>query len=780
MRKGLFDRWEFAFHPGTEQLSAAPEELVYQPVTLPHDWMIDRPINRDMRQGLPQGYFDRWGTGFYRRTLSVQKRPGLVYRLCFDGVYENSRVWVNGTLLGGWGYGYTPFVLDATQALRDGENQLLVQVDNTQFPADRWYSGAGIYRMVWLETLPEEHLDISEITTKTTLTSQGPRFTVGIAHPGRKRVTLSSPDSNWQAETDGCEVSFADPVLRLWSAEDPYRYTLRIELPGSGDALTLAVGLRTVETDSRRGLLVNGVPVKLKGVCLHQDAGCFGTAVTLELWRERLQALKEIGCNALRLAHHLHIPELLDLCDELGFYVYEEPFDKWMSGAYLRHYERDWKADLSAMVLRDRWRPCVLIWGVGNEVENQAHASMLRLLEQHVAAVKALDTTRPVSLAMNPHFAYEECTDLAQVENIQQVVDEMTTGEILNIDEKIERVRRIGSHVDILGCNYMEQWYEAIHEAIPDKLILGTETYQFFRGKDELFQAYHDRCPWHDVTDQDWCIGGMIWSGIDYLGESVVWPAKGWSGALFTANLEKRPMAYVYQSWWTEAPVVHFAVLDMSLADEGVKEHWDAPRYKHHWSFPQYQAAMIPYMVATNCEQIEIYLDGRCYRPAPTKDFPNGIVQGWLPYWPGEVVIVGLRAGREVCRDTVVTPGVAVRLQFEQEEITVDPRRDDAGRAMPYQLLCKVQAYDQEDRPVFHAYARVRFTVEGPAKIVGTDNGDLQRTEPFTDSEVHLYGGQASAALQITGKGCVRLTAYAPGLRPASTMITAEGWDCTE
>ena len=780
MRKriGLFDNWTFAFHPGTDPVTETEAAaLEYRPVTIPHDWMICRPVDKAMQQGPPQGYFDRWGTGFYGRALTAEKKPDTLYRLCFDGVYENCRVWVNGVPVGGQGYGYTPFTLDVTQALRDGENRLLVQVDNTRFPADRWYSGAGIYRMVWLETVPAEHLEPAEVTVETALTDRGPSLSVNAAHPGRKRISMEGPQGTWQEVTEGDTVTFCDPSLRLWSAEQPNLYTLTVELLDGEkvlDALTFRTGLRTVRADRSRGLLVNNVPTKLKGVCLHQDAGCFGAAVTPELWRERFKELKKTGCNALRLAHHLYMPEVLDLCDEMGFYVYEEAFDKWTSGAYARYYEQDWRRDLTAMVLRDRNRPSILFWGVGNEVEGQAHTAMVRLLENHVAAVKELDATRPVSLAMNPFFGYEERPALADEVNVQHIAGAARLGEILDMDDKLEYIRRIAERVDVLGCNYMEQWYGAIHAAIPDKLVLGTETYQFFRGKGGLFQAYNDQCPWLDVPGRDWCAGGFVWSGIDYLGESAVWPAKGWSGALFTTDMEPRPMAFAYQSYWTDEPVVHFAVLDMSVGDEGVQAHWDAPRWKRHWSFPQFQAAVIPYMVATNCEQVEIHLRGKCFRPAPTREFPNGIVQGFLPWWPGELTVVGLRDGKEVCRDAVVTPGPAAQLRFDGEETAVTLRRDGGGRAMPFRLLCKVRAYDMDGNPVFHEYARVRFTVEGPAEIVGADNGDMQRADPFTGSEVHLYGGHASAALRITGAGRVRVAAHAPGLRPAGAVIIAE------
>ena len=777
-RIALFDGWEFALHPGFGSAGwDGADGLAYHPVTLPHDWAVSRPGGRDVRQGQPQGFFDRWGTGFYRRTLAIDPEPGAVYRLRFDGVMEHSQVRLDGRALGGWDYGYTPFAVELPADLAGGEHQLAVRVDNTSFPADRWYSGAGVYRMVWLEAVPADHLEREEMTLETALLPDGVRVTIGVAHPGRKRVTLRGDGRVWQRETEGERAVFEDAALRLWSAEHPFLYELTVELLDGErtlDSLTFPVGLRTVAADPERGVLINGVPTKLRGVCVHQDGGCLGTAVNGEFWRERLETLKGFGCNALRLAHHLYMPEMLDLADELGFYVYEEAFDKWTAGSYGRRYDHAWKDDLEAMVLRDRTRPSIILWGVGNEVENQAHGGMLELLANHVAAVKALDRTRPVSVAMNPHFAWEERHDLKDVEDIQVVVDEMKTGEILDIDAKVGQIAKIAALVDVLCCNYMEQWYDQIHAAIPDKPVLGTEIYQYFRGRGEKFQAFWESCPWLDAERRDWCAGGFVWSGFDYLGESAVWPYKGWSGAPFAADMEPRPMAFAFRSWWSDEPVVHFAALDMAYADRGVKEHWEAPAFFHHWDFPQYSAAMIPYMVATNCEEVEIRLGDKTCRSGPVRDYPNRIVRGWLPWTPGRITVVGLRDGREVCRDELVTPGAPSALVFDSPRRAITLRRDGAGRPMPFQLLCKVRALDGEGNPVFHTDEQVAFTVEGAGTILGTDNGDLGRPEGMDARTIHLFQGRTSAALRLTAPGTVTLTAAAPGLKPARMDIVVE------
>ena len=843
MRKilNLNQNWQFALQkPGMEK-----EGLVFTQVTLPHDWMISCPFDRNMKQGEAQGFFDRWGTGWYRRTLLLEKKPETVYRLRFDGVYENSRVTVNGTYVGGRKYGYSTFTLDVTDALADGENEILVGVDNTTAPVDRWYTGAGIYRSVWLECLPERHLERDEVRVETRMETglkngeeektacqtarQSALLTVNPGCEGRVRALLREARGNAAAEDAGEKtertpgtaaplpviaqaegegpLTLRVPDYQAWSDRNPKLYELTLQLlaqdtaggegekgesdlSGITDELTIPVGFRSVEVSADRGLFINGESVKLKGVCVHQDISCFGTAVTKELWRERLLSLKEIGCNAIRLAHHLYLPEMLELCDELGFYVYEEAFDKWTGGAYGRFYETEWEKDLTCMVKRDRNHPCILFWGVGNEVENQSYPSMLERLEKHVQTVKALDPARPVSLAMNPHFAYPtEEVDMSKVEDIQQFVDEMKTGEIFDVDDRIRQIAKIAEKVDFLSCNYQEQWYERIHELIPDKAILGTETYLFFRGEGPRFQNFSEECPWMDVVEKDYCMGGFIWTGIDYWGESMGWPAKGWSGALFAADMEKRPAAWQYRSYWTREPMVHFAVLDGSLPDEGVKEHWDSPSYVTHWEFPWLQRAVIPFRIATNCEQVRIILnegriaeDGKTslekeYSLRPAKEYQSGLVKGYLPWMPGTVTVIGMNGGKEVCRQVVETPGIAVRLAFEQEEREITLSRADTDREenqpQPYRMLCKVRAFDAEGRPVFRESAKVTFVVEGPARLIGVDNGDIKSAEAPNDGSIHLYRGRADAGILITGPGRVKLTAYAAGIQSAGCVIVA-------
>lgn len=781
-RVDLIQDWEFALIRGfVKSEKEDVESLQFQKIVLPHDWMISSPINREMKEGMPQGFRDRFGIGWYKRTLTIEEKQAGKYFLCFDGIMEHSTIWVNDICVGGRMYGYSSFKLDVTDALKVGENQILVKADNTVTPTDRWYAGAGIYRKVYLEVVPEVYLDPEEVVIITDVSNERANLEINTGLEGQVRAFLYDPAGEMVGEVAGSSILNMEVVSpQLWNAENPQLYTMKLQLLGEAgeilDEITRKIGLRHVKLDADKGLFINGESIKLRGVCIHQDAGCFGIAVQKEIWKERFLELKKIGCNAVRLAHHLYMPEVLDLCDEMGFYVYEEAFDKWTGGSYGRKYETEWEKDLTCMVKRDRNHPCILFWGVGNEVENQAYDSMLAMLEKHVAKVKELDHTRPVSYAMNPHFGYPAPeVDMSQVEDIQQFVDEMKVGEIFDMDDRVDRIKLIAEKVDFISCNYQEQWYERIHKAIPDKAILGTETYMYFRGYEECFQNFMDQNPWWDVEEKDYVIGGMMWTGIDYLGESMAWPAKGWSGAPFATDMEKRPIAWLFQSYWTKEPMIHFAVMDYSLPDTGAKEHWDYPRYEHHWEFPQFSKVVIPYMIATNCEQLEIHVNEKTYLLPPTAQCPNKMITGFLPYLPGEVVIVGKNAGVEVCRQVVKTPGAAVQLKFDQEEQFVELEMTADGKEKkPYQKLLKVRAYDADFNPVFREYANVQFIVEGPAEITGVDNGDIKGAEPLNFDAIHLFNGRANVALRITGEGRVKVNAYAAGMKMAQSVIVAK------
>ncbi len=755
----LCDGWFFAI--GNHD--APPTDSAFVPVCLPHDWAIANPVNPDAPLSMSQGYFNRREIGWYKRALDFAPEYDEVVRLCFGGVYENCTVWVNGTEAGSQRYGYTPFELDIGQLLHPGRNELLVRVDNTAEPADRWYSGCGIYRTVSLLRMNTRHLDEKSIQIITSFAQDTARVQITTGTADTLYASLTSPSGQTYTASGCRQVTLTVPQAERWSSEHPARYLLTLSLvegEQTMDEVSFPIGLRSV-TFGANGLFVNGEPVKLRGVCLHQDFACVGIAVRPELWRERLMLLKKMGCNAIRAAHHLYASEFLDLCDELGFYVYEECFDKWHSGLYGRYFDADWQHDLDAMILRDRNRPSVIIWGVGNEVENQALPSMLSTLQMLVARAHALDSTRPVTCAMNPHFKRRSNIDPSTVKDIQAFVDEVDEREIEDLEERVACISRIAQCVDIISCNYQEQWYDAIRRANPGKPILGTEVYQYFMGHAENMQNYVERIPslvppqWEDV------IGSFIWTGFDYLGESMGWPSKGWTGSIFRTNHVPRFSYYVLKSHWVKEPMVRIGILDYTLPDEYTKESWAMPPYEELWDYPQIRKAVLPIMVATNCERVIVqYGEKKLILDSASRD-ANGMLRGFIPYVPGKLIATGYIGETPVCEHVLETPGPAAKLVFESKKPT--PRGE--------QVLYTVQAQDSEGRFILRAEQTVHFAVEGAGEIVAVDNGDLTCPLPYRSHDVPLFRGRASVLVRTWGDQPVCVTASSEGLESARIRL---------
>ncbi len=753
----LMQGWKFA--KTVKDLPPAPSD--YIPVFLPHDWAASASVDAQASLGASQGYFNRNHVGWYRRELIIDELlAGHRVFLAFDGVSENCTLWVNGAEIGGQRYGYTPFRLDITDALHLGSNELLLRVDCTGEPADRWYSGCGIYRTVKLLILPQKHLDIRQISV---VTKADGHIHIITDTDSFIKATLLDSQGSVAAKAEGlAEMTLQPANPHLWSAEDPYLYTLR--LTSEDDEISLRVGIRESQLCSN-GFYINGQRTILRGVCLHQDFACRGIAAKAELWKERLKQLKAIGCNALRLSHHIFAEEFLDLCDEMGFYVYEEPFDKWHSGLYGRYFDTDWQHDLDAMLLRDRCRPSIILWGVGNEVENQAHDSMIATLKMLVTRVHALDSTRPVTYAMNPHFKRPANVDLRTIKDIQAFVDEVDDREIYDMQERLDCISRIADCVDLIACNYQEQWYDNIHARIPDKAILGTEVYQYFMGHPECFQHYVEHLPSRVPLEKEFVIGSFIWTGFDYLGESMGWPSKGWTGSLFRTDGSSRFSAAIHQSLWTDTPMVRFAIMDYTLPDEFTKEHWSLPPYIEHWHLEGIRQSVVPFAVATNCERIEIVLNNRRYfYPNPRRN-PQGIITGFLPYVPGDIRIEGFIENKKVCEQHLSTPGTAEHLHFHPVEAELPGEHG-------YEVFFSVQAQDENGVPNLRTTERVVFSVEGAAEIIAVDNGDLMEQTAYSSHTIPLYMGRAGVLLRLTGNsGEVHISAHAEGLRAAEITL---------
>jgi beta-galactosidase len=515
-REMVFDGgWQFHLGdvPGAE--AAGFDSAGWRTLDLPHDWGIEGPFDAKWASG--QAYLPG-GIGWYRKAFDVEDvLAGERVVLRFDGVYEKSQVWVNGQEAGGRPFGYSTFWLDITPYLRAKGNVVAVRVDHSEFADSRWYTGSGIFRHVFLMKEPALHV---EENGGVFVWTEGGKYRTTVRVRNDSGADAEMVVVNSVRDSAGWEVARTEQASSVkrgtmreltadgdarspvrWSVEHPVMYALRTEVKVGGrvvDAVTTPFGFRDVKFTPDKGLFVNGESVKMKGVCLHEDAGVLGAAVPVEVWERRLRILKELGCNAIRTSHNPPAPEFLDLCDRLGFLVMDEAFDEWDRGkkkwvdgwngkkfstdGYHEFFEAWADRDLRDMVRRDRNHPSIIMWSIGNEIDypNDPYAPndphLLGVAQRLVQDVRVVDTTRPVTAA---------CAAI--------------------------RTNLFFPALDIVGYNYQEQLYAEDHAKDPSRIMYGSENKT-------------DGGAWAAVRDNEFISGQFLWTGIDYLGEARAFP----------------------------------------------------------------------------------------------------------------------------------------------------------------------------------------------------------------------------------------------------------------
>jgi len=551
----------------------------------------------------------------------------------------------------------------------------------------------------------------------------------------------------------------------LWSIEKPVLYKLRSVVLGDGkplDEVNTAFGIRRIEYDVDRGFLLNGERVKMNGVCLHHDGGCVGAAVPVGVWERRLRILKKMGCNAIRTAHNPPAPEFLDLCDRMGFLVMDEAFDEWQIGKITNGYNKyfnEWsERDLIAMLHRDRNHPSVVMWSVGNEVREQPRQGGHEVLRKLVDICHREDPTRPVT---------QGCDNIAADGG-------STTLEFLEL-------------LDIVGYNYVDRWHERRelyysldHHAHPNWKFVGTESVSVWgrRGGHSLGRdpnvvranyttgMIRAEQLWKFVSTRDYVIGDFMWTGIDYLGESR-WPGKNASSGVLDLCGFPKDSFYFYQSQWTDEPMIHLFP---------------------HWNWPGREGQVIPVLCYSNCDAIELFLNGKSYgekrlefpRPGnagswyqyakpPVNGTTADLHLSWdVPYEPGVLKAVGRKGGKEVCVKEVQTAGepAAIRLSVDREAIAADAQ--DV-------VHITVEIIDAAGIVVPTADNLVHFKIEGEGRLISVDNGNPVDHDSFKADRRKAFNGLCLAILQSTHKpGRIRLTARADGLKEASIEIKSE------
>ena len=785
----LIDKgWKFSLSDTTRAEQPAFNDSKWRTLDLPHDWSIESGFLQDAATGGGGGFVPT-GVGWYRKHFIL---PASAMRkevtIEFDGVYQNSDVWINGHFFGHYPNGYMSFYYDISLYVKRGENIITVRVDNSRQPNTRYYSGSGIYRHVWLDitdplhiaqwgtyvTTPRADSVSAIVSVKTQIDND--RLKGGEAGAvlrsilldakGHEMGRVESPFS--VAELKSAELVQAIPlaVPARWSPEDPVLYTLVsviVEKGGTVDSVSSVFGVREIKYDADRGFLLNGRPVKMRGVCLHHDAGSVGAAVPEAVWVRRLQLLKDMGCNAIRTSHNPVAPEFLDLCDRMGFLVMDEFLDEWRSGkvkyGYNKYFDEWAQRDLAGFIHRDRNHPSVVMWSAGNEIGEQKQEKGYEVLRPLIETFHREDSTRPVTTGNDNIAADNGSARLPFLEML-----------------------------DIVGYNYVDRWHERreLYYSIdrhdhPGWKMVGTESVAIpgirgnyygggFGGIDSsvirpanMAAVIRAEQLWKFVAVHDYVIGDFMWTGIDYLGEAR-WPAKNASSGVIDLCGFPKDAYYFYQSQWTAKPMIHLFP---------------------HWNWKGREGQVIPVMAYTNCDSVELFLNGRSFG-IKALEFPRqGNSGGWnrydrpqvntttgdlhlswdVPYEPGILKAVGRKGGKKVCEEVLRTTGMPAAIRLSVDRDTIDGGASDV-------VQMKVEVIDKDGYLVPDANNPVQLTVEGEGQLLGYDNGNPTDHTPMKSTEKRVFNGLALAILRSSGKnGSLLVRAESPALEGATVVI---------
>jgi beta-galactosidase len=767
-----FDKgWHFHLGDVSDGEKGSLNDADWRMLNLPHDWSIEGEFSKD-NPATPEGGALPGGIGWYRKTFTVPAtaKDKLVY-IDFDGVYQKSDVWINGHHLGFRPNGYISFRYELTPYLNlGGKNTIAVKVDNASQPNSRWYSGSGIYRNVWLVTTNKVAVDhwgtfvttpkvsnaVATVMVNTkirnntgkeqpvTLTTSVLNAMGVVVATKTSRITLK--DSTTDA-TDNLNV--AKPSL--WSVEHPnlYKVVTKVSFGNDADTYTTPLGIRYFNFNADKGFTLNGKPMKLLGVCDHHDLGSLGAAVNTRA----LEILKGMGCNAIRTSHNPPTPELLDLCDKMGFVVMDEAFDCWERGKKKYDYHlffKEWhKKDLEDQILRDRNHPSVMIWSIGNEIPQQSDTSALRLAPKLAAIIHALDKTRPITTANN---------------------DPSTRNKII-----------ASGAIDLIGYNYSQTNYPMFHDRYPGKIFIGTETTSaletrgFYempsdsirrwpirggaKGKmnpDFKVSAYDNvSAPWGSTHEETWKIikkyeflsGMFIWTGFDYLGEPTPysWPARSsYFGIIDLAGFPK-DVYYMYQSEWTDKTVLHIFP-DWNQEPGKITDVW---AYYNH------------------ADEVELYLNGKSL--GIKKKTGDDLHVMWrIPFEPGTLKAVSRKNGKVILTREIHTAGKPAKIQLiaDRKNLKAD------GKDLSF---ITVKILDKDGNMVPNADNLVNFKINGEAFIASVDNGDPINHDSFKVNYRKAFNGLALAIVQAKEKGgSITFTASSAGLQGASVVLQAK------
>lgn len=791
--------WKFNLGVNNEAFQTEFDDSSWEKLNVPHDWSIEQGYTKE-NSAASTGFVEG-GIGWYRKDFSLNANDkDKQINILFDGVYNNSKVWINGYLLGERPNGYSSFSYNLTEHLNyNGNNVIAVKVDRTAYADSRWYTGSGIYRKVQLiKTSPLHVAQWGTQITTPKVANESAEILVVTKLENNNSNNLNNVTLNYTIlDKDGLKVaelsSKSDKLLmdkstitvdnpKLWGIENPNLYTLKTEVFQNEklvDVTTEKFGIRSFNFDANKGFFLNGKNVKIKGVNLHHDAGAVGAAVPKSIWEYRIDKLKSIGVNAVRMAHNPHSVELMEVCDEKGILVMAEAFDEWFNAkgknkvyigdnaakgeiakSYPVHFNEWAERDLKDLILRDFNHPSVFMWSIGNEIEwtfghysktfnevnkksgdqgyelvptynvndiketfdknSKGEDLLAKTANQLVKWVKEVDTTRPT-----------------------------TCGSVL---PSIGLTSGYGTAVDVYGFNYRASEYDVAHKAFPNLKILGTENWG----------AYSE---WKAVKERDFVPGIFAWTGFAYLGEAGPWPRKGLNISFFDYAGFKTPRGHFFECLWKSEPKVYMVTTPAKESEFSFteKEGWkfdmqySAPPvwkmlrkwewYKTYpkWKYENDEAIVV--QTYTNCEEAELFLNGISLGKQKLVDVTktDNILKWLVPYKSGELKVVGYNNGEKVDEYLLNTTDKVSKIEIESTKTTLNADGYDVA-------IITAKLVDEKGNLIVDKDQEIEFIVDGEVKNLGVDNGWEMNVQPHKATKVVTHNGKAIILIQSTKK----------------------------
>ena len=764
-RQNFDNGWRFVLADSAQMSKTDYHDTHWRALNLPHDWAVEGDFLCSNPSGAGGGALPG-GIGWYRKTFNLQKKQGERYFIEFDGVYMNARVYINGKEVGYRPYGYSSFEYDITPYLIAGRNVVAVRVDNSDQPNSRWYSGCGIYRHVWFTKTADVYVKHWGVHV--------------VANPDGRISVTADVESQGKAykvrnqvfDAQGRAVGLKVRRPHLWSVDDPYIYKVRTQVLVGGkvvDEVWTNTGFRSFRFDAKTGFWLNGKNMKLNGVCEHHDFGCLGAVVNEDAMHRKLVRLKEMGVNAIRSSHNPPAPELLNMCDTMGLIVMDESFDMWhrrkTQNDYARFFDEWHERDLSDLILRDRNHPSILMWSIGNEVLEQwsyADADTLTLEQAnlilnagHDASTLAKDGETSVNTLLADH--------LADIVRRYDTTRPITAG--CNEPSPNNHLFK-GKALDIVGFNYHHQWIKDVPKNFPGRPFIMTEsvsalqTTGFYtmpsdsviKAPKEWWLPYTDpsfKCSsydnmhasWSSTHEETWDVvkhtpyvgGQFIWTGFDYIGEPTPYsyPARSSYFGIIDLAGQPKDVYYMYQSEWTNRPVLHLF------------PHWN-------WLDGE-QIDMWCYY--NQADEVELYINGKSQGVRRKADSHQYHVMWRVTFEPGEVKVVARKDGKEVRQQTIHTAGQPHHLQ-----LSIDYQGKNT-------TFVKVEVVDENGNRCPWAENQVFFDTD--ATIIGVDNGNQTSLERFKDNKRKAFFGRCFVVLD--GHGTLKAKSY--GLPTATIKL---------